>query len=406
MHKFKKIVCTTLSCAMVLGAFAACSKSDKDDDKKTADDYEDVVESYLDNLLKYKLSKNEKLVVDGEDSVAEIDFVDSDNEFEPVLEAILTTASYEITDSEDGDKPEVTYELSVVDIEAVLDENDDIDSIDALVDAIEDSADDEDMLVTEEFSFTLVDEDDEWLIKGETTEDLAEYLSDMIDDIDGTDLINGGSDDETVSTEPTEIEPVATEPTETTVYIEPAETLATTTTEPSTSVSTAQAITGTDYIASYDYTEQLVSELASTYNASSYTPSSRIVMEIHLTLSDDGQFRLYNDPDQVMSSIADFYRVDLLPLMAEVYGMSASEVEALFEQSGTSIDQLIDEQLMTTDTSEVAMELNGTYVIDGNQILLTAMGSSMAGDVNGDTISLTLQGTDLGDIELVFNKVG
>ena len=401
MHKFKKIVCTTLSCAMVLGAFAACSKSDKDDDKKTADDYEDVVESYLDNLLKYKLSKNEKLVVDGEDSVAEIDFADSDNEFEPVLEAILTTASYEITTSEGGKKPEVIYELSVIDIEEILDQNDDIDSIDALVDAIEDSADDEDMFVTEEFSFTLVDEDDEWLIKGETTEDLAEYLSDMIDDIDGTDLINGGSGDVTVSTE---TEPVATEPTETTASTEPTETTATT--EPSTSVSTAQAITGTDYIASYDYTEQLVSELASTYSTSSYTPSSRIVMEIHLTLSDDGQFRLYNDPDQVMNSIADFYRVDLLPLMAEVYGMSASEVEALFAQSGTSIDQLIDEQLMTTDTSEVAMELNGTYVINGNQILLTAMGSSMAGDVNGDTISLTLQGTDLGDIELVFNKVG
>ena len=70
MHNFKKVICMAVSATMLVGSIAACSKSDKGGDDA---DLEDVVATYLDNVINSKVGKNAKIVEDGEDAVGEMD---------------------------------------------------------------------------------------------------------------------------------------------------------------------------------------------------------------------------------------------------------------------------------------------------------------------------------------------
>lgn len=110
-----KAVAATLAFSIL--AATSCSALDK-----SADDVQDLVDTYMNNLVKGKSDKNADLVEDEADAFIDISTGDEDQDI--VLEAIIANMSYEIGDVEASKKDEegtveVTIELK--DISSILD---------------------------------------------------------------------------------------------------------------------------------------------------------------------------------------------------------------------------------------------------------------------------------------------
>jgi len=399
MHNFKKVICMAVSATMLVGSIAACSKSDKGGDDA---DLEDVVATYLDNVINSKVGKNAKIVEDGEDAVGEMD-LDATSE---AIIALIENAEYEIVET-DADKKtaEVTVEISTVAIDDIIDSIDGEITVDAFIDAVGDLASDEDSFEVEEFTFELVKDDDEWLISSDSTEEFADYLKDLVDDVDfiyEVDIPDIGGD----PTEPTETEPDVTESTEPTDVVAPTETEPTEPTEPTETETQSTAapidvsnISGTSYVAHYDITDMMVENMG----ISGYQPNGSIIFDMHLILGDDGTFTMYCDGSEFASKFEDFFRTNMLSMMATMYGMSETEIESLLTSSGMSIDQLVEEALAEADYSTITNQVSGTYTISGDQVILSAVGmGSSAGTISGNQITMEWTDPSLGEMEFVF----
>ncbi len=396
MHNFKKVICMAVSATMLVGSIAACSKSDKGGDDA---DLEDVVATYLDNVINSKVGKNAKIVEDGEDAVGEMD-LDATSE---AIIALIENAEYEIVET-DADKKtaEVTVEISTVAIDDIIDSIDGEITVDAFIDAVGDLASDEDSFEVEEFTFELVKDDDEWLISSDSTEEFADYLKDLVDDVDfiyEVDIPDIGGD----PTEPTETEPDVTESTEPTDVVAPTETEPTEPTETETQSTAAPIdvsnISGTSYVAHYDITDMMVENMG----ISGYQPNGSIIFDMHLILGDDGTFTMYCDGSEFASKFEDFFRTNMLSMMATMYGMSETEIESLLTSSGMSIDQLVEEALAEADYSTITNQVSGTYTISGDQVILSAVGmGSSAGTISGNQITMDWTDPSLGEMEFVF----
>ena len=396
MHNFKKVICMAVSATMLVGSIAACSKSDKGGDDA---DLEDVVATYLDNVINSKVGKNAKIVEDGEDAVGEMD-LDATSE---AIIALIENAEYEIVET-DADKKtaEVTVEISTVAIDDIIDSIDGEITVDAFIDAVGDLASDEDSFEVEEFTFELVKDDDEWLISSDSTEEFADYLKDLVDDVDfiyEVDIPDIGGD----PTEPTETEPDVTESTEPTDVVAPTETEPTEPTETETQSTAAPIdvsnISGTSYVAHYDITDMMVENMG----ISGYQPNGSIIFDMHLILGDDGTFTMYCEGSEFASKFEDFFRTNMLSMMATMYGMSETEIESLLTSSGMSIDQLVEEALAEADYSTITNQVSGTYTISGDQVILSAVGmGSSAGTISGNQITMDWTDPSLGEMEFVF----
>lgn len=402
MHNFKKIICTAVSAALLIGSIAACSKSDKGGDN---DDVEDVVASYLDNIINSKVNKNSKLVEGGEDAVGDMD-IDSTTS---ILVALLENAEYEITDSDvSKKKAEVTIDLSTVSIDDILDEIDDDATTDDFIEALEELASDEDSFEAGEFTFELVQEDGEWVISADSTEEFADYLIDLVVDVDPyihaqagnnvIDIIDSQLNPTEPSSEPTETDPTVTaEPTDVVVTTQPEPTE--TETQSTAAPIDVSNISGTSYVAHYDITDMMVENMG----ISGYQPNGSIIFDMHLILGDDGTFTMYCDGSEFASKFEDFFRTNMLSMMATMYGMSETEIESLLTSSGMSIDQLVEEALAEADYSTLTNQVSGTYTISGDQVILSAVGmGSTAGTISGNQITMDWTDPSLGEMEFVF----
>lgn len=167
-----KAVAATLAFSIL--AATSCSALDK-----SADDVQDLVDTYMNNIVKGKSDKNADLVEDEADAFIDISTGDDDQDI--VLEAIIANMSYEIGDVEASKKDEegtveVTIELK--DISSILDGE--YSSADEAADAIADIDD----TTSKDFEIEVILDDDEWFISSKSTEKIADYLVDYVADIE------------------------------------------------------------------------------------------------------------------------------------------------------------------------------------------------------------------------------
>lgn len=167
-----KAVAATLAFSIL--AATSCSALDK-----SADDVQDLVDTYMNNIVKGKSDKNADLVEDEADAFIDIGTGDEDQDI--VLEAIIANMSYEIGDVEASKKDEegtveVTIELK--DISSILDGE--YSSADEAADAIADIDD----TTSKDFEIEVILDDDEWFISSKSTEKIADYLVDYVADIE------------------------------------------------------------------------------------------------------------------------------------------------------------------------------------------------------------------------------
>ena len=137
----------------------------------------DITTEYLDAVIAGKFDKAAKCVEDGEDAVSALEI---DTLTAQIIDAVMKNASYEIGDvnmMSHKEEYNLTFEFSYVEPEDVFDEEMDVDEfLDALSDA--------DDFSEESFTFEFVEDDDEWLITSDSTEDLAEFILALSDGIE------------------------------------------------------------------------------------------------------------------------------------------------------------------------------------------------------------------------------
>ncbi|MBO4243019.1 MAG: hypothetical protein J5883_07045, partial [Clostridiales bacterium] len=137
----------------------------------------DITTEYLDAVIAGKFDKAAKCVEDGEDAVSALEI---DTLTAQIIDAVMKNASYEIGDvnmMSHKEEYNLTFEFSYVEPEDVFDEEMDVDEfLDALADA--------DDFSEETFTFEFVEDDDEWLITSDSTEDLAEFILALSDGIE------------------------------------------------------------------------------------------------------------------------------------------------------------------------------------------------------------------------------
>lgn len=180
MKKSTRFAALMMSVAMV-ASITGCDlpfggKSGSKEDNAVTD----AVASYMDNVIAGKYEKALKSVAEQEDDEAinistMFDYLGGDQI--EVVEALISSTEYEVKDVEvDDDEASCKLVLTIVDIEAVLDDLDEDSDIDDLIDAIEDSKDKKD----EKIKLSLVNDDD-WLL--ESDEDIANLYYDMVEEI-------------------------------------------------------------------------------------------------------------------------------------------------------------------------------------------------------------------------------
>ncbi len=132
---------------------------------------------YLDSVIDGKFDKAAKCVEDEEDAVSALEI---DSFKAQLLDAVMKSASYEITDTtifSSKGEGEVDITFSYADPETVFEDDMDIDTF---FEALEDCDD----LSEEDFTVTLVQDDEDWLITSDFTEDLADFLMSLGEDIE------------------------------------------------------------------------------------------------------------------------------------------------------------------------------------------------------------------------------
>lgn len=166
------MVASITGCDLPFGGNSEGGKKSKADKE-----VEEAVASYMDFVVAGKYDKAVKLVSEeGEISIATMFDYLSDDQTD-ALEAIIATTEYEVSDiSVDDDEATCKVNITVVDVESVIDDLDDAWDIDDLIDAIKDSDD----TTSKKIKISLVN-DDEWLL--ESDEDIANYYYDLVEDI-------------------------------------------------------------------------------------------------------------------------------------------------------------------------------------------------------------------------------
>lgn len=207
MKKLTRFAAFMLSVAMLASVTGCDLPFGGDDSKgkkggsKEENAVTDAVAGYMDNVIGGKYDKAVKSVAEQDDEDAinistMFDYLSDDQA--DVIEALISTTEYEVTDVEvDDDEAKCKLVLTVVDIESVIDDMDDGYDIDDLIDAIEDSDD-----TTEgKIKLSLVNDDD-WML--ESDEDIANFYFEMVEDIAGgaasgvIDLTNADFSEESV----------------------------------------------------------------------------------------------------------------------------------------------------------------------------------------------------------------
>ncbi|HOO61650.1 MAG TPA: hypothetical protein PKV44_04400 [Bacillota bacterium] len=161
-----KVVGVVLAMTMVLSA-CGCKKKEKESEDQKA--VREAIEECLDAMKDGDFEGMDAYVVEGENAFAAIETEGDDKD---VWDAMMEKLEYEVSDieaDEDEEEGSATVTLTMVDMEAVIDDLDDGYEVDDVVSAIEDSED----TVEEEVELTLIF-DDEWFI--ESTEELLEVV--------------------------------------------------------------------------------------------------------------------------------------------------------------------------------------------------------------------------------------
>lgn len=184
MKKFTKTTALVLSLSMASSIIAGCDLPFGNKDNKAV---EEAISSYMDNVIKAKFDKAAKsLVEQDEDEDEESESFKAlyealDDDGADIMDAILATTSYEISDIEadsDDEKGKAKLVITTVDLGAVVEDLDDDYEPSDLIDAIEDCKD----TTENKIKLSLVLDDDEWLIESDS--DIADCYFSMVEDAD------------------------------------------------------------------------------------------------------------------------------------------------------------------------------------------------------------------------------
>ena len=133
-------------------------------------DQQEAVEAYLSACFEFDYRKAASLVNDKDDAFQEVVLESPQRD---ICELVLSRAQFEVVNV---DNDRALVKLTMPDIDRALKRE----NVPALeVEDLEDIIDDSDKLLEEEFEFDFIKDGKEWLIDPESTEDFAEFVSEI-----------------------------------------------------------------------------------------------------------------------------------------------------------------------------------------------------------------------------------
>ena len=314
-----------------------------------------VVSGSADKII--KCSTEEK---DGEIAEALELILDDDlrtDDFKDYSDAMKDTITYEVDSGSvkiDGKKASCDITFTMADYEDL--DDGEYEDIDDLVDAIED-------LDTKEYEFTIKFEKDgdDWLVSNLDSDDFGAVLDYRSYDLPVCDIVG-------------------------------------------------------DYVAVYDLTELLGSELADALGDDT-TLTGTIEATFMLSIYDDGSFYFTLDSESLKSDLTDYISNNMDALFMTAFGAtSVDELEDYAQLLGyDSYDALkadlgdqIEESM--TDNSIDNVEVTGTYTVEGNQITLDSdedgsLSTTMTIENGNIVADVDMSDSGIGSIQLVFEPV-
>lgn len=164
-----------VSATILLSSCSLLKKDSKGD--STAEDIQGVAEEFFSKLQQGKMDKALKCMADDSFDLAPID--EYENDIQDMYEAYLDTLEFEVTESEgdeDDEEGVCEVELTIADIEAIVDDLGDELTVEDVIDEISDAD-----TISDTFEVTFI-YDDEWLI--DDVDDAVEFIFNPIEDID------------------------------------------------------------------------------------------------------------------------------------------------------------------------------------------------------------------------------
>ena len=122
-----------------------------------------------------------------------------------------------------------------------------------------------------------------------------------------------------------------------------------------------------------------------------------VEIAVMLEMRSDNTFTLTMDGSTMIPAMTLAMRAYLEQYLTE-NGMSIEDLETL---TGESFDEMLEEGLASIDSDEISKSVNGTYELDGEEIIMEVDGETQTAKLNGNTILFELD--DFG--ELSFTHV-
>ncbi len=175
------------------------------------------------------------------------------------------------------------------------------------------------------------------------------------------------------------------------------------------------AIPGT-YTGQIDFSSLMTSEFGEQLGIEINDP---LFMDVSLELKDDNTFYLKVDIDKFKAdiiSIVTGHADDIIAVMMDQYGYSMDQLGEVAQASGYEDEAafkagLIEEmekgmnEEMDVEEYRKDLELEGTYTVNGDQILLQTDDTEDTATINADgTLTMVIPSEDIGDTELILTK--